>query len=336
VKRTSLLLLVLLAAGVLASTVLAADPAPPVTTAPTTTAPTTTTTPAPAVVPEGVTLASVPIGGLTQDAAALALTDAFRQPVRMRFERTAITVSPSLLGLDVPVDSAVAKALTVAPGTSLGLRASVDQQLVRAFVAKLAQRFDRRPVSSRLLLHKSKPLVTKPVFGRKLDQRAAVADLTNALVHGTRPTLALKAKLTPPETTPATIGPVIVIRRGSNELTLYNGMKVVRSFGVATGQAVYPTPLGKFRIVVKWRNPWWYPPNSPWAQGEKPVPPGPGNPLGTRWMGLSAPGVGIHGTPEDGSIGYSLSHGCIRMHIPQAEWLFEHVDIGTPVFIVSA
>ena len=38
-----------------------------------------------------------------------------------------------------------------------------------------------------------------------------------------------------------------------------------------------------------WRNPWWYPPNSPWAQGEKPVPPGPNNPLGTRWMGLSAP-----------------------------------------------
>ena len=75
-------------------------------------------------------------------------------------------------------------------------------------------------------------------------------------------------------------------------------MKVVRQFGVATGQAVYPTPLGTFQIVVKWKNPWWYPPASPWAKGEKPVPPGPGNPLGTRWMGLSAPGVGIHGTPR--------------------------------------
>jgi lipoprotein-anchoring transpeptidase ErfK/SrfK len=112
-------------------------------------------------------------------------------------------------------------------------------------------------------------------------------------------------------------------------------MKTVRAFRVATGQAVYPTPLGKFSIVVKWRNPWWYPPASPWAAGEKPVPPGPGNPLGTRWMGLSAPGVGIHGTPEDGSIGYSLSHGCIRMHIPQAEWLFDHVNVGTPVYIVA-
>src|SRR6476619_2766439 len=109
-----------------------------------------------------------------------------------------------------------------------------------------------------------------------------------------------------------------------------------RMFGVATGQSAYPTPLGIWHVVVKWRNPWWYPPNSPWAKGEKPVPPGPGNPLGTRWMGLSASGVGIHGTPDDASIGYSASHGCIRMHISDAEWLFNHVNIGTTVFVVSA
>ena len=128
---------------------------------------------------------------------------------------------------------------------------------------------------------------------------------------------------------------MIVIRRASNELTLYNGDRVVRQFGVATGQAVYPTPLGKFQIVVKWKNPWWYPPASPWAKGKARAP-GPGDPLGARWIGLSAPGDWIHGTPQDGSIGSSLSHGCIRMHIPQAEWLFEHVDVGTPVYIVSA
>jgi lipoprotein-anchoring transpeptidase ErfK/SrfK len=330
VKRFALLLLVLLAAGVSASTVLADDPPPPTDTTPTTTAP------VPLVVPDAVTLAGVTIGGLSQDEAALAVTQAFERSVRLRFLKTTIDVSPSLLGISVPVDTAVAKALTVAPGTSLALRGSVDKQLVRVFVAKLAERFDRTAVSSRLLLRNSKPLVTKPVIGWKIDQRAAVAELTNALVHGIRSTVMLSAKLTKPKTTPTSIGPVIVIKRASNLLTLYNGMKVWRTFGVATGQAVYPTPLGKFQIVVKWRNPWWYPPSSPWAAGEKPVPPGPGNPLGTRWMGLSAPGVGIHGTPQDGSIGYSLSHGCIRMHIPQAEWLFEHVDVGTTVFIVSS
>jgi lipoprotein-anchoring transpeptidase ErfK/SrfK len=51
-------------------------------------------------------------------------------------------------------------------------------------------------------------------------------------------------------------------------------------------------------------------------------------------MGLSTPGVGIHGTPNSSSIGYSLSHGCIRMYIPDAEWLFNHVNVGTPVFII--
>ena len=53
-------------------------------------------------------------------------------------------------------------------------------------------------------------------------------------------------------------------------------------------------------------------------------------------MGLSSPGVGIHGTPNLASIGYSVSHGCIRMHISEAEWLFNTVDVGTTVFIVAA
>jgi len=117
-------------------------------------------------------------------------------------------------------------------------------------------------------------------------------------------------------------------------LSLYHGTSLWRQFRVATGQSAYPTPAGRFDIIVKWKNPWWYPPASPWAAGEKPTPPGPWNPLGTRWMGLSAPGVGIHGTPKPQSIGYSESHGCIRMLIPQAEWLFDHVDVGTTVFIV--
>ena len=128
-----------------------------------------------------------------------------------------------------------------------------------------------------------------------------------------------------------------LIRRESKSLYLYEGRRLVRRLGVATGQSRYPTPLGTFVIADKQYNPWWYPPaGSEWAQGAEPIPPGPGNPLGTRWMGLSAPYVGIHGTPDAASIGYSASHGCIRMLIPQVEWLFTQVDVGTPVFIVAA
>jgi lipoprotein-anchoring transpeptidase ErfK/SrfK len=127
---------------------------------------------------------------------------------------------------------------------------------------------------------------------------------------------------------------VIVIDRGANSLKLYDSTRLMRRFHVATGQSAYPTPTGVWQIVDKQENPWWLPPPSPWAVGAKPIPPGPGNPLGTRWMGLNAAGVGIHGTPDDASIGYSRSHGCIRMHIPEAEWLFQHVGLGTPVVIL--
>jgi lipoprotein-anchoring transpeptidase ErfK/SrfK len=327
-RRYALLLIALLAAGAFSSVVLADDP-PPTTT-------TTTTTTTPSVVPAGVVLAGVAIGGLDADTAAQSVLDSFGRPVTLRFEKTTIQVAPSLFAMTVPIDSAIARALAVAPGTQLALRATVDGGLVRTFAAKLAARFDRKPVASRLLLRNSKPFATRSVTGRTIDKRRLVADLSSELVHATRAPIAVRAKITEPAVTEKTLGPVIVIRRGSNRLTLYNGAKVVRTFGVATGQAVYPTPLGKFHIIVKWKNPWWYPPASPWAAGEKPVPPGPGNPLGTRWMGLSVPGVGIHGTPQSGSIGYSLSHGCIRMLIPQAEWLFEHVEVGTPVYIVSS
>ena len=142
---------------------------------------------------------------------------------------------------------------------------------------------------------------------------------------------------TKPAVSESDLGKTIVIRRESKKLYLYQGAKLQRVIGVATGQPSYPTPLGRFEITTKWANPWWYPPQgSAWAEGEEPVPPGPGNPLGTRWLGISSPYIGLHGTPDSASIGYSASHGCVRMLIPDAEWLFSQVDVGTTVFILRA
>jgi lipoprotein-anchoring transpeptidase ErfK/SrfK len=222
------------------------------------------------------------------------------------------------------------------PGAAVALKVVVHTAAVRAYVASLAPQFVRAPVDSVLLLRSLSPFLTMGSPGRRLDVDFAQRAIVAALVANRRGPVVLRLLPVPQKVSRSNFGPVIVIRRESRRLYLYDGMKFFRVFGVAVGQAAYPTPLGRFTIVVKWRNPWWYPPASPWAQGLKPVPPGPGNPLGTRWMGLSAPGVGIHGTPDDASIGYSLSHGCIRMHIPEAEWLFQHVNVGTTVFIVPA
>lgn len=232
-------------------------------------------------------------------------------------------------------DSGVAAAMSAAPNTTLGLRAGVDRARVAAYVTRLAERLDRKASPARLLLRKQRPLVVASQTGLRVRQGAAAALIDDQLAHGTRAPIAVPATTLEPKT--ASVGPVIVIQRGSNVLTLYDGARFVRRFHVATGQASYPTPLGKFQIVVKWKDPTWYPPTQDaWAKGLKPVPPGPDNPLGTRWMGISSPGVGIHGTDEPASIGYSESHGCIRMLVPQAEWLFDHVSVGTPVFILPS
>jgi lipoprotein-anchoring transpeptidase ErfK/SrfK len=249
---------------------------------------------------------------------------------------TRVQVAPDVLGATPVIDKAVERALAAQPNQAVPLGVSVVSGTIAGFVAQLAQRFDRAAVDSKLSLRNLRPSLSPERVGRSLDQRKAIHDINASLSPISRDEMRLTLKTVRPKVTRRNFGPVIVIRRSSNQLLLYNGMKSWRSFGVATGQSQYPTPLGRFTILVKWKNPWWYPPNSPWAQGQKPIPPGPNNPLGTRWMGLSAPGVGIHGTPSDASIGYSVSHGCIRMHIPQAEWLFNHVEVGTTVFIVAA
>ncbi|MCW2927368.1 MAG: ErfK/YbiS/YcfS/YnhG family protein, partial [Thermoleophilia bacterium] len=125
----------------------------------------------------------------------------------------------------------------------------------------------------------------------------------------------------------------IVVDRSANTLTLFRVGQVVKTFRVATGSPEYPTPTGDFEIQTMQENPTWTPPDSAWAKDAKVIPPGPDNPLGTRWMAIQGT-VGIHGTNNPASLGYSVSHGCIRMAIPDVEELYGLVAIGTRVTVV--
>jgi lipoprotein-anchoring transpeptidase ErfK/SrfK len=283
-----------------------------------------------------VTIGGIHVGGLAPRAAYLVVRASFNSPLVLTIGAHKVEVSPARLGAVAYAKNAVSRARFAPPGTAIPLGVNINGSRVRSLVSSLGKRFNRDPVDSKLLLRDLEPFITEGAPGKRVDAKSARAAIIGALRQNRRAGVVLPFRDLAQEVTPATFGPVIVIHRGANKLSLYNGMKPWRTFTVATGQAVYPTPLGRFDIVVKWENPWWYPPDSPWAKGAKPIPPGPGNPLGTRWMGLSSPGVGIHGTPDPASLGYSASHGCIRMYIPYAEWLFEHVEIGTPVFIVPA
>jgi len=291
--------------------------------------------PAPQVVPDAVTIAGVDVGGLTADAARERVRAEFALPLIVTFQAHVFEAAPESLATPA-LTRAVDAALAAPPGSTIPLQVSINRARVRAYVSELASRFARQPVDARLYLRKLRPWIRPEQPGRVIQRAAAERDIAAALVAHLRGPVVLRARAIPAKVTRKKFGPVIVIRRESHRLSLYSGMRLRREFRVATGTTRYPTPLGRFRVVVKWRHPWWYPPDSDWARDKQPIPPGPTNPLGTRWMGISSPGVGIHGTPEPGSIGYSVSHGCIRMRIPDAEWLFERVTIGTPVFIVAA
>lgn len=292
--------------------------------------------PSPAPIAFGVTVGGIRVGGLMPERAAEVVRKAFARPLVLVVSPTRkVRVQPGALGARPNVPKAVRRARVARPGASVPLDVEVSRTRVRAFVDRLGRELDLKPVDARLALDGVKPRAIKSEEGRLLKRLASSRAVRYALQRNTRAPIRLAFETLKPKVTSLDLDTAVVILRDSKRLLYFVDAKFVRWFGVATGLAAYPTPLGTYEIVNMQRNPWWYPPPSPWAAGEEPVPPGPGNPLGTRWMGISAPYVGIHGTPDAASIGYSASRGCIRMRIPDAEWLFRRVALGTPVFIIA-
>ena len=264
------------------------------------------------------------------------ITAALLSPIQITTPNGVTTIDPARAGAVADIDAALAAALAARPGRSLTVPVEYSADRAATIVSDLAATFDTPAVNATVTgADAAGPVFSAAKAGVAVDRRTMGAAIGDLLRSGEHTPLTLKTNVVPPKRTAANFGPVIVVNRAANTLRLYNGTKLVRTFRVATGQSIYPTPAGIWHVMDKQRDPWWYPPTyDEWAKGLKPVPPGPSNPLGTRWMGLNAPGVGIHGTDAPASIGYSASHGCIRMQGPEAEWLFEHVRVGTTVVIV--
>ena len=290
----------------------------------------------PAPIAFGVTVGGVKVGGLMPFQAGKAVTKVYALPLRLVVDESrTIELAPSALGARANVPKAIRRARFARPGALVPLDVEVSQARVRKYVDGLGKGLDRKALDARIVLKGMKPRAVESQEGRILRKLAAGRAIRTALATNSRAPIRLGFEIQKPKVDSAELDEAVVILRGSNKLFYFDRARYVRSFGVATGQAAFPTPLGNYEIVNLQRNPWWYPPPSDWAAESEPVPPGPGNPLGTRWMGISSPYVGIHGTPDSASIGYSASHGCIRMRIPDAEWLFRRVEIGTPVFIIA-
>jgi lipoprotein-anchoring transpeptidase ErfK/SrfK len=292
----------------------------------------------PVVIAPGVKVSGIKVGGLTSEPARTRIEKAFARPLRLSFGEKRWRISPRYLGANAAVDEAVARALRAVPRARLNLRVTGTRPRIRRYVRRLDRLFSREPISSAVVgVVGGRPAFSPAKSGLAVRRE----EMTNALAYmlktNRRDVVPLLMESVPPSVTPENFGPIIVVFRESKRLSLFSGPTAVRTFAIATGTDEYPTPLGIYSIATKQRDPWWIPPpDSDWAQGKKPIPPGPGNPLGTRWMGTTAPLVGIHGTPDAASIGYSASHGCIRMRVPDAEALFNQINVGTPVLIVAS
>jgi lipoprotein-anchoring transpeptidase ErfK/SrfK len=283
-----------------------------------------------------VTVGGVSVGGLLPTEASTAVKKAYARPLPLVVSDTrTIRLAAGALGARPNFPKAILRARKARPGAIVPLDVAVSVDRIRTYVERLGEDLDRDPADARIVLRGVRPRAVPAHEGRHLKLLPNSRAIRFALKRNTRTAIPLAWDVRKPKVLSVRYVGAVVILRSSNRLLYYDKAGHVRRFGVATGQAAYPTPLGDYEVVNMQRNPWWYPPPSPWAAESDPVPPGPGNPLGTRWMGLSAPYVGIHGTPDAASIGYSASHGCIRMRIPDAEWLFRHVEIGMPVFIVA-
>ena len=113
---------------------------------------------------------------------------------------------------------------------------------------------------------------------------------------------------------------------------------IIAEYPATMGSEHDPLPVGNWKVVLVQQNPWFnYNPALFWdakAQDAKArIPPGPRNPVGVVWIGLSKEHYGIHGTPNPGTIGHTESHGCIRLTNWDAEELSTMVKAGTPAIL---
>jgi hypothetical protein len=129
---------------------------------------------------------------------------------------------------------------------------------------------------------------------------------------------------------PAAVSPkrVIVVSLEDHKLALVEDGQLQKVYSVAVGKRSTPSPTGTFTIERRVANPTYH-------HNGKTVLPGPNNPVGTRWMGLSMHGYGIHGTNEPNSIGRAASHGCIRMARTDLEELYALVAEGDTVEMIG-
>jgi lipoprotein-anchoring transpeptidase ErfK/SrfK len=304
---------------------------------------------------KGMRIDGVDVGGMTRGQALSAiqqhLTLKLNSQVTVEVKHRSFTVTRARLGpvaevsqtvdqaLEGPNLSGIAKLWYRVTGQSVDRSVAMayddNSARVAAFVASVAGKVDKPVQNASIRLTDGRLDLRHARAGWSVDQAAGKSLVAAALAAGRPAAVMLPTHTTQPRIGDRQSGSTIAIDTGRNQLTLYKNMKVVKRYRVATAKAGFTTPNGAWKIVEKIVNPSWHnPAPGGWGSGMPLViPPGPGNPLGTRALQLNAPGILIHGTFNAGSIGTYASHGCIRMRIPDSVDLFPRVSVGTQVLV---
>ncbi len=300
------------------------------------------------LVPGDPRLGSIRLGGLSESAVRTVISAVTEVPplasLPVRADGTTYTLNPSGI-VRVDVEAMLTRAFepTAAAEYQLAPAYSVDRTRITAWVRTVASRVARKAVNSSYAVNRRRHrlVVSAAKFGRRANQSAAVARISAALVAeaaagGARqPAVILPVSSVAPKITKRNIGKAIMVVLSRRRVYLYSNGRRTVTYRCAVGQRAYATPTGSFRVIRKVRMPSWNNPGSAWAKSmPSHIGPGPSNPLGTRALYLSAPGIRIHGTINAGSIGTAASHGCMRMLRRDIERLYPQVPVGTPVFII--
>jgi lipoprotein-anchoring transpeptidase ErfK/SrfK len=304
----------------------------------------------------GIVIDGVDVGRMTRDEAIAAVkaTTSLRLGAALTVEAAGRSwiATPQELGVRADVAGAVDEALDIS--RSLGMVSRVYHRLaddpvgrsltvgwryspsrVDTFVKGIADDVARAPRNASVSLDGTQVRFTHAKSGRALKTDRAEDRILTALQQTSTAPLQLTVKPVAPRIADDDVGTTIVIDKTANELTLYKGFRLDRTYAVATAMAPFETPSGTWSIVDKAENPTWTnPAPTTWGAGMPlTIPPGPGNPLGTRALYLNAPGIRIHGTYDSASIGTHASHGCVRMNISDVEEMYPMVPIGAKVLI---
>jgi lipoprotein-anchoring transpeptidase ErfK/SrfK len=307
----------------------------------------------------GVTISGVQVGGMTREQAMAAVQQEASQhlgaSIRVTAEGRTWSVTSEQLGRHVNVSKAIESAFRI--DDSMGTLSrfwhrfrhqpvNTDIALhyggsggVAGFVDRIAKAVARKPVNAGLTTDDAELIVAKPKAGRALDAKAAAARLRAALASQTT-VVALSVDRVKPRVTSHNLGVTVVVRVDQNMLYLYDGFKIERTFPVATAKPPWVTPAGDWIVERKAENPTWYNPAPDGWAADSPlvVPGGPNNPMGSRALYITAPGlIRVHGTSpgERSSIGHYESHGCIRMLNEDVEQLYPLVPVGSHVLIIG-